>query len=163
VRWEIKELNLWPPSVTITPGQGDEAVLHPLFADLEDRTLLIAGYGPGAGITTLDDLAHRVDVIRDPLRNAIGDLRRDASVAEWLRSLQTACHQLLRPINEEMYEEPRSAKQPDKPEVIATVNQLRWAFMDTANHVAAVYRPLPAAANLAQQIVDDIGPRPESG
>lgn len=163
MRWEIKELSVWPPSAKITRRPGDDAVLHPLFADLEERTLLISGYGSGAGITTLDDLAHRVDVIRDPLRKSVGDLRRDAPIAEWLRKLQNACHQLLGLIYVAMDDQRRSGKQPDEAEVIGAVNQLRWAFMETANHVAAVYRPLPAAANLAQQIVDDIGARPTSG
>ena len=56
MRWTIAELTVgWPPSVKIVRAPGDDEALRPLFLRLSDKRLLRFGYGPSAGITTLDD------------------------------------------------------------------------------------------------------------
>ena len=69
--WAIAELTVgWPPSVKIVRMPGDAEALHPLFLQLGDKRLLLFGYGPTAGITTLDDLADRID--REDVDSASG-------------------------------------------------------------------------------------------
>jgi hypothetical protein len=116
----------WPPQLTLKRVPGDVKALHPLFVFLEDKRLLRYGYGTQAGIASLDDLANRVDVIRAELFAALTALRPDAPIAEWLRKLEDAAHELLTKTYAAMSE--RATTAPEPADVAPAVNQLRDAF-----------------------------------
>ena len=92
----------WPPQVTLKRVPGDEEPLHRLFVFLEDKRLLRYGYGTQAGIATLDDLSIGSKSIRTELFGALTALRPDAPIAEWLRVLENAAHELLNKTNDAM-------------------------------------------------------------
>lgn len=154
VPWELDSLTVgWPPQLTLKRVPKDEKALHPLFVFLADKRLLRYGYGTQAGIASLDDLANRVDAIRAELFAALTALRPDAPIAEWLRKLEEAAHELLTKTYAAMSE--RATTAPEPADIAPAVNQLRDAFGWVAEHVFDVYR-LPAARNLADQIRKDI-------
>jgi hypothetical protein len=147
--WAIAELTVgWPPSVKIVRMPGDAEALHPLFLQLGDKRLLLFGYGPTAGITTLDDLADRIDAIRTELFRALATLRPKATIAVWLNKLQSACHELLTKTYHAMNApEPK----PSAEDIIPAVDELRDAFLVVAWNVAQEY-DLPAARTMAVAI-----------
>jgi hypothetical protein len=147
--WAITELTVgWPPSVKITRAPGDDEALHPLFLQLGDKRLLLFGYGPTAGITTLDDLAQRIDAIRTDLFQALATLRPKAPIAIWLNKLQNACHELLTKAYGAMNS---PGTKPSADDILPAVNELRDAFFVVAQHVALEY-DLPAARTMALAI-----------
>jgi hypothetical protein len=151
----IKSLTVgWPPQVNLERTRGDKEALNTLFVFLEDKRLLRYGYGTRAGITDLTDLAARVDDIRSELLSALTALRPEAPIAEWLRKLEDAGHELLTKTYGVMSGTDKAASEPS--DIAPAVNQLREAFRLVAAHVSALYR-LPAAGNLADHICKDIG------
>ena len=153
VPWVLDSLTIgWPPQVKLKRLPGDEEALHQLFIFLEDKTLLLDGYGPQAGIVTPGELSDRVDLIRAQLLIALQALRPEAPVAEWLRKLQEAAHELNKKANLARFDESAT---PEPAEIAPAVNQLRDAFAYVAEHVSDVYR-LRAAGNLADLIRKDI-------
>jgi hypothetical protein len=149
MRWTISELTVgWPPSVKIVRTPGEDQTLHPLFLQLGDKRLLLFGYGPTAGITTLDDLAERIDTIRTELFQALATLRPNAPIAIWLNKLQNACHELLTKTYTAMN---ASESKPSAEDIVPAVDELRGAFLVVAWNVAKEY-DLPAARTMALTI-----------
>jgi hypothetical protein len=146
--WALKSITIgWPPSVEFVREPGDKEALQLLFTQLSDKRLLIFGYGPRAGITTLDDLATRIDDLRQYLFQALADLRPRASIIVWLNGLQDACQELLT----ETYEAAsQSGPAPSTTDISPAVDQLRDAFLTT--RYVAEYYGVPAAERLAQTI-----------
>jgi hypothetical protein len=132
---------------------GEEEPLHRLFVFLADKRLLRYGYGTEAGITSLDDLANRVDAIRSELFTALTALPPDAAIADWLRLLQDAAQELLTKTYTATSRDATVASEPG--DVAPAVDQLRDAFGWVSAHVADVYE-LPSARNLADQIQKDL-------
>lgn len=147
----------WPPQVKLERTPGDKKALNSLFLFLGDKRLLRYGYGTRAGITDLNDLAVRVDAIRSVLFSTLAELRPDAPVAEWLRKLQDAGHELLDQTNGAV--SGRDDAPSDPSDIAPAVDQLREAFRTVAGHVFALYK-LPAAGNLADVIAKGIGSPP---
>jgi hypothetical protein len=143
----------WPPQVKLKHVPGDEEALHPLFVFLEGKRLLRYGYGTQAGIVTPDELATRIDAIRTELFRAVSALPPHAPVADWLRKLEDAAHELLGHVYEAMSEGDATTSEPTA--IAPAVNQLRLAFADAGERVFDVYQ-LPAAGNLADLIRRDI-------
>ena len=150
----------WPPQVVLEPTPGDDVALHPLFIFLEGKTLLRYGFGTRAGITDLTDLRSRVDDIRDQLRIAMTALPPRASVAQYLRKLQDACHELIGAANTVLWGADGGAAEPS--DLVPAVDQLREAFALVAERVADRYQ-LPAARHLADQIRADLSSPPPVG
>jgi hypothetical protein len=149
MRWTIAELTVgWPPSIRIVRAPGDDEALNPLFLRLGDKRLLLFGYGPTAGITTLDDLAQRIDAIREELFQALAALRPRAPIAVWLNKLQGACQELLTKTYDAIN---ASGAKPSAADIIPAVDELRDAFLIVAQHVAQEY-DLPAARTMALTI-----------
>lgn len=149
MRWIIEELTVgWPPSVKIVRVPGDKEALRPLFIRLKDKRLLLFGYGSSAGITTLEDLAGRIDDIRQYLFQALTALRPHASVAVWLSKLQNACHELLTKTYHAMH---ASGPTPSVTDIAPAVDELRDAFLTVAQHIGREY-DLPDAEALALAI-----------
>ena len=147
--WTIAELVVgWPPGVKIVRTPGDVEALHPLFLQLGDKRLLLFGYGSTAGITTLHDLADRIDAIRGELFRALATLRPKATIATWLNKLQSACHELLTKTYDAI---DAPGPKPSAEDIIPAVNELRDAFLVAAWNVAQVY-DLPAARAMALAI-----------
>jgi len=71
--WRLRSLTVgWPPQVVIEhTDDAEEQALHELFAFLETKRLLRHGYGTSAGITSLSELADRIDAIRNELFRVI--------------------------------------------------------------------------------------------
>src|SRR3954470_5745816 len=97
VRWKLKSLTVgWPPQAVLERGDDvEEAVLHRLFTFLGGKRVLRYGYGTSAGIADLNALRDRVDAIRTQLFEAMASLPVRSSIAEWLRKLEEASHELL--------------------------------------------------------------------
>lgn len=157
--WRLKTVTVgWLPHMTLEhTDKAEKAPLHELFVFLEGRHVLCDGYGKSAGITSLDDLAVRVDAIRDRLFAALTKLPPEAPIADWLRKLEEASHELLEQIYTAM--NARGEPAPEPSDIGPAVDQLREAFAEVAAHVSALYG-LPAAGNLADQIRKDLAPRP---
>lgn len=149
--WTLKTLSLWPPGVTIEPGRKDVDALHAFFVELEDRRLLRHGYGPPSGIRDLDDLALRIDQVRDYFRDALRGLAPKASVADWLRQAQGPWDELLSKVYAEMS---GGRQQPDDLRGLTiAVNQVRDVTQSLAEQVASKYN-LPAAESVATRIAE---------
>jgi hypothetical protein len=148
--WSLKSITIdWPPSLEFVRVPGDNDVLQLLFTQLSDKRLLIFGYGPSAGITTLDDLAHKIDDdLREYLFEALTGLRPGASIIVWLYKLQDICQELLTKTNEARFQ---PGAVPSTTEISPAVDELRGAFLTTARYVAQNY-DVPAAERLAQTI-----------
>lgn len=154
VPWKLESLTVgWPPQVVLKRcDDAEEAALHELFTFLGGKRLLRYGYGTSAGITELNGLAERVDAIRDRLFLAMAKLPARAPIAEWLRKLEEASHELLT----NAYKA-RASEGPAPPasEIAPAVDELREAYALVGAHVDAVYK-LPAAGNLTDQIRKDL-------
>src|SRR5262245_51475729 len=149
MKWVLKSLTVgWPPHVVLERVPGDEETLNELFVFLADKRLLLYGYGIAAGITSLDDLANRVDEIRTELLSTLTKLEPHSPIAEWLSKVQDASQDLL------TYSyQATSGNKPaaDPSDVAPAVDQLRDAFRLVAARVVDVYW-LPAAKRLRDKI-----------
>jgi hypothetical protein len=161
VPWKLKSLTVgWPPQVVIErTDDAEEAALHVLFTFLGGKRLLRYGYGTSAGITDLNALAERIDAIRSGLFEAMSKLPPRAPVAEWLRKLEEASHELLT----YTYTAMNASQGPAPPasEIAPAVDELREAYALVGANVAELYK-LPAAGNLTNQIRNDIRAAPEA-
>jgi hypothetical protein len=160
VRWKLTSLTVgWPPQVVLQREDDvEEATLHRLFTFLGGKRVLRYGYGTSAGIADLNELMTRVDDIRTALFEAMASLSPRASIAEWLRKLEEASHELLTQANNAIVSEGRA---PPASDVAPAVNELREAFAVVGAHVARLYE-LPAAASMTDQIRTDLRSRREA-
>jgi hypothetical protein len=104
-------------------------------------------------LTSLDDLAQRVDAVRTQLFSTLTALKPNAPIAEWLAKLQEAGHELLTQTYRAMSGADDVSSEPS--DIAPAVDQLREAFLLVAAHVSEIYQ-LPAARNLADTIGKDL-------
>lgn len=83
--------------------------------------------------------------VRDELSSTLRRLGPDAEARVWLEKLRTACREFLTAVESDQYADAEWADY--QPALV----QLRAAFREVTNHVAAVYR-LPAARELADEM-----------
>jgi hypothetical protein len=153
VPWKLKSLTVgWPPQAVLEPDDTEETALHVLFTYLAGKRLLRYGYGTVSGVNDLEALRDRADRLRDGLFDAMAALPKRAPIAEWLRKLEDASHDLLNLANGALN---ASGPAPPVDEVAPAVNELREAFAVAGAHVSSVYK-LPAAGHLTDVIRKDL-------
>lgn len=129
---------------------------------LADKRALLCGNAGDFGIDDLDDLAERIDTIRQPLLRALHELGQ-ASPIRGSSSCPMLAGRLLTATYRAAATAPQPGRLPEASGIEPVVDQLRRAFLLAANHVAAVYDH-PAARRLAERLTSDPEPAaPSSG